>query len=55
MDHHRTANDPAATIGRWREDLSPELIAACAESLDPVLEAFGYEATEASMLAAGDG
>jgi hypothetical protein len=55
MDHHRTAKDPAATIGRWREDLSPELIAACAESLDPVLEAFGYEATEASMLAAGDG
>lgn len=55
MDHHRTARDPAATIGRWREDLSPELIAACAESLDPILEAFGYEATEASMSAAGDG
>lgn len=55
MDHHRTARDPAATIGRWREDLSPELIEVCAESLDPLLEPFGYEATEASMLAARDG
>jgi hypothetical protein len=55
MDHHRTARDPASTIGRWREDLSADLIAGCAESLDPVLEAFGYEATESSMLAAGDG
>lgn len=55
MDHHRTARDPGATIGRWREDLSTELIEACGEALDPILEAFGYEATEASMLAAGDG
>jgi Sulfotransferase family len=53
MDHHRTAKDPAATIGRWREDLSPDLIEACAE-LDYVLEAFGYEPTESSMLAASD-
>jgi hypothetical protein len=45
MDHHRTAGDPAATMGRWREDLSSELISACAESLDPVLEAFGYESS----------
>jgi hypothetical protein len=55
MDHHRTARDPGATIGRWREDLSPDLIAACAEYLDPMLEAFGYEATDASVLAARDG
>jgi sulfotransferase family protein len=48
MDHHRTAADPAATIGRWRDDLSPELISVCAESLDPVLEAFGYEASRTS-------
>jgi hypothetical protein len=45
MDHHRTAAEPSATIGRWREDLSDELIAACAESLDPLLEQFGYEPT----------
>ncbi len=51
MDHHRTGGDPAATIGRWRQDLSPELIAACAESLDEVLAAFGYEPTDASAAA----
>jgi Sulfotransferase family len=54
MDHHRTAPDPSATIGRWREDLSEELISVCAESLDPVLEAFGYEPTHASAAAGGD-
>ena len=55
MDHHRTARDPASTIGRWREDLSADLIAACAECLDPVLDAFGYEATESSLRALSDG
>jgi Sulfotransferase family len=54
MDHHRTAADPAATIGRWREDLSDELITACTESLDPVLEAFGYEPTCTSAASAPD-
>jgi hypothetical protein len=48
MDHHRTAADPTATIGRWRDDLPAALVAACADSLDPVLEAFGYEPTRAS-------
>lgn len=52
MDHHRTATDPAATIGRWREDLSPELIDECAAALDEVLGEFGYEPTEASVAAA---
>jgi len=55
MDHHRTGGDPAATIGRWRQDLGDELIEACAESLDPVLEAFGYEPTYASVAAGHDG
>lgn len=54
MDHHRTATDPSATIGRWRDDLSAELISACAESLDPMLEAFGYEPTRTSAAAARD-
>lgn len=52
MDHHRTATDPTATIGRWRQDLTPELIDACAESLDEVLAEFGYEPTAASVAAA---
>jgi hypothetical protein len=55
MDHHRTATDPTATIGRWRQDLSPELISICAESLDSVLEAFGYEPTRASVATGRDG
>jgi hypothetical protein len=54
MDHHRTAVDPAATIGRWREDLSAEMISACEDSLDPVLEAFGYEPTRGGAAAARD-
>jgi hypothetical protein len=54
MDHHRTASDPTATIGRWREDLPAELISACGDSLDPVLEAFGYEATRGGATAARD-
>lgn len=54
MEHHRTAADPSATIGRWRNDLSPEMIDACADSLDPVLAYFGYEPTLASA-GVGDG
>ena len=51
MDHHRTTRDKTSTIGRWREDLSPELADACAEHLDPMLEAFGYEPTGSSLTA----
>lgn len=55
MDHHRTGGDPAATVGRWRKDLSQPLIEACAESLDPLLEAFGYEPTLSPAAAVGGG
>jgi hypothetical protein len=44
-EHHRTVSDPAASIGRWRRDLSEELQLVCAEALDPVLDQFGYEPT----------
>jgi hypothetical protein len=40
---HRTVADPTRSIGRWREDLSEEVAAACAETLGPSLETFGYE------------
>jgi len=40
---HRTVADPAASIGRWRNDLSDEVAEACAEALGPSLETFGYE------------
>jgi len=44
-DGHRTAPDVASSVGRWRRDLSPELLKVCEEALDPVLDEFGYERT----------
>jgi hypothetical protein len=44
MDHHRTTSDPAASIGRWRQDLPEEIAAVCGEELGPLLAEFGYEA-----------
>lgn len=40
---HRTVADAAESIGRWRRDLSREVIDACEAALGPALEAFGYE------------
>lgn len=40
---HRTVADPAATVGRWRTDLAPDVIAAANIQLAPVLQEFGYE------------
>jgi hypothetical protein len=45
MDHHRTSSDPAASIGRWHEDLPEEIAAVCNEELGPLLAEFGYEAS----------
>jgi hypothetical protein len=42
-DVHRTTPDANSSIGRWRRDLSPELVEVCAEVLDPLLDEFGYE------------
>jgi Sulfotransferase family len=42
---HMTAGKPAASIGRWRRDLSEELQLVCQEALDPVLAQLGYEST----------
>ena len=42
MDVHRTTPTPESSIGRWREDLTPELKEVCDEALGPALEAFGY-------------
>ena len=42
---HRTTASPAASVGRWKSDLSPELRAACRTHLDPLLKALGYPAT----------
>jgi Sulfotransferase family len=40
---HRTTPDTSSSIGRWRRDLSPELLEVFAEVLDPLLGEFGYE------------
>lgn len=42
LKKHRTTADPAASIGRWRDDLSPDIAAACEESCAGPLAAFGY-------------
>ncbi|HEX3040673.1 MAG TPA: sulfotransferase [Solirubrobacterales bacterium] len=47
VDEHRTSEKVSASVGRWRRDLPPELVRACAEVLDPVLVQFGYEPTSA--------
>jgi hypothetical protein len=43
MDHHMTAASAAASIGRWRSDLDPELADRCDAILSPVVADFGYE------------
>jgi hypothetical protein len=40
---HGTAGSPEASIGRWRNDLSPELRSALEEMFDDLLREFGYE------------
>ena len=42
MRQHRTSGGVGASIGRWRQSLSPEMQAACREAFDDVLEQFGY-------------
>lgn len=53
LDNHRTVSDPSQTIGRWRRDLSPELVDEVNEVLGPVLTAFGYETQPAGVGAGG--
>ena len=46
MDHHMTAGSAAASIGRWRRDLEPELAERCDAILSPVVADFGYDTAE---------
>ncbi|MEK6271940.1 MAG: sulfotransferase [Actinomycetota bacterium] len=50
VDNHRTAPDVASSVGRWRTDLSPELIAVCDEALGPLLTEFGYSVERSEQL-----
>lgn len=42
LDQHKTSADPTASMGRWRDDLTPDIVAACEEIFAGPLEAFGY-------------
>jgi hypothetical protein len=43
MQRHLTSSGVAASIGRWRESLAPEVQAVCNEVFADVLEQFGYQ------------
>jgi hypothetical protein len=43
FDRHATSASPAASIGRWKRDLSAAEIALTTEKFAPLLRAFGYE------------
>jgi len=42
---HQTSTSVAASVGRWRHELSPDLQAICHETFGDILDAFGYEPT----------
>ena len=46
---HGTSGSPEASIGRWRNDLSPELLMAVEETFRDLLREFGYEAKAAAV------
>jgi hypothetical protein len=48
LQGHGTAGSPEASIGRWRNDLSPELRVAVEETFGDLLREFGYEANAAA-------
>jgi hypothetical protein len=52
MDHHMTAASASASIGRWRNDLEPELAERCDAMLAPVIADFGYATAEGEPSAA---
>jgi hypothetical protein len=43
LDEHLTSESPAASVGRWKRDLSPALRDLCHEVFATHLEVFGYE------------
>jgi hypothetical protein len=49
FERHGTAGDPAASIGRWKRDLSPELIAACDASFGGFMRDFNYKPANATQ------
>ena len=48
MEQHRTTADAKSSIGRWRRDLSAELVEACEQAVGPAMEAWGYASEHVS-------
>jgi hypothetical protein len=44
VSSHRTSQDAATSIGRWRQDLTPEQIRECELAFGPSMREFDYEA-----------
>jgi hypothetical protein len=42
-DSHRTSRGPAASIGRWRDDLTPQQVETCEIAFGPYMQDFDYE------------
>jgi hypothetical protein len=40
---HRTSSNPAASVGRWKADLTPAQIAACDEAFGSYMKQFDYQ------------
>jgi hypothetical protein len=49
QSNHQTSASVSESVGRWRKELSPELLAVCQESFGDVLTAFGYEEQDISV------
>jgi hypothetical protein len=43
LRQHATTADPAASIGRWRQDLTPDQASACVGAFGKFMERFGYD------------
>jgi hypothetical protein len=48
FDKHGTAGNPAASIGRWKRDLAPELVGACDATFGSFMRDFNYPPGHAS-------
>ena len=48
FEKHGTAGNPAASIGRWKRDLAPELIAACDTTFGTFMRDFNYPPSNAT-------
>jgi hypothetical protein len=52
---HQTSESPAASVGRWRRDLSVEQQQICEDVFGDILEEFGYERLASAQSASAEG